>query len=76
MAVIASGHAALACSFIVPQNPQASFRLAGIAGFVVLLVRVLVIVVSGWWCVVGDGMNALSRIEAKQNLAHRAGNLM
>ena len=51
MAVIASGHAAAAHPSIVPQKPQASFRLAGIAGFVVLLVRVLVIVVSGWWCV-------------------------
>jgi hypothetical protein len=76
MAFIASGHAALACSLIVPQNPQASFRLAGIAGCVFLRVRVLVIVVSGWWCVDGDGMNALGPLKAKQNLAHRAGNLM
>jgi hypothetical protein len=30
MAVMARGHAALACSFIVPQKPQASFWVAGI----------------------------------------------
>jgi len=29
-AVIAKGRAALACSFIVPQKPQASFLVAGI----------------------------------------------
>jgi hypothetical protein len=30
MAVMAKGHAALACSFIVPQKPQASFWVVGI----------------------------------------------
>jgi len=34
MAVIARGHAALACSFIVPQKPQASFWVAGICWLV------------------------------------------
>ena len=29
MAAIASGHAALACTFIEPQKPQASFRVTG-----------------------------------------------
>jgi hypothetical protein len=30
MAVMVKGHAVPACSFIVPQKPQASFRVAGI----------------------------------------------
>jgi hypothetical protein len=30
MAVMVKGHAASACSFIVPQKPQASFWVAGI----------------------------------------------
>jgi hypothetical protein len=30
MAFMVKGHAALACSFIVPQKPQASFWVAGI----------------------------------------------
>jgi len=33
MATIARGHAALACSFIVPQKPQLSFWVEGIMMF-------------------------------------------
>jgi hypothetical protein len=63
MAVMASGHATLAWPRIVPQKPQLSFSVAGMAVFVcVLMVRCLS-------CGVCADMNALFAIEAKRFIA-------
>jgi hypothetical protein len=59
MAAIAIGHAVAACSFIVPQKPHASLR---VAGMVVLLMLSSVVIGD-------DGSNALPEPEAKLFLA-------